>query len=167
MSPRTRAEALSAWRSIPESIAGAVRGLDATQLDQRNSRNGLSVREQTHHLVEAHVVASSIVIAALGMPGCTYDWSWMLPFGPWMDRLPYRSMPIEPSLEALRALNAWVAAVVGRVDDGLSREVQLRDSPDAELRRVTVADLLKQEIAHAEEHVAEIRATREQWRTGA
>ena len=90
----------------------------------------------------------------------------MLPFGPWMERLPYRSMPTQPSLEALRGLNAWVAAVVDRVDDGLSREVQLRDSPDAELRRVTVADVLQQEVDHSEEHVAEIRATREQSRTG-
>ena len=82
------------------------------------------------------MVASSIVIAALGMPGSTYDRSWMLPFGPWMERLPYKSLPIPASLAALRALNAWVAAVVGQLPDGLSREVCLRDSAEAELRRV-------------------------------
>ncbi len=166
MPPGARADVLSAWRSIPESLAGVVRGLDDSQLDLRNPRNNLTVREQTHHLVEAHVVASSIVIAGLGMPGSTYDWSWMMPFGPWMDRLPYRSMPIQPSLEALRALNAWVAAVVEGADQGLSREVRLRDSPEAEPRPVTVAEVLRQEVDHTEEHVAEIRATLKTSRSG-
>ena len=167
MPPGARTDVLSAWRSIPEVLSGAVRGLDDSQLDLRNPRNNLTVREQTHHLVEAHVVASSIVIAALGMPGSTYDWSWMMPFGPWMDRLPYRSMPLGPSLEALRALNAWLAAVVEGADQGLSREVRLRDSPEAEPRPVTVAELLRQEVDHTEEHVAEIRATLERSRSGA
>ena len=152
------ADVLTAFRSIPETIAGAVDGLDETQLDRRPA-DGLSVREQVHHMVEAHIVASSIVIAALGMPGSTYDWSWMLPFGPWMERLPYRSMPLRPSLETVRALNAWVASVIERLDDGLSRTVRLRDAPDAELRTVTVADVLQQEIDHTEEHVGKIRAT--------
>ncbi len=154
-SPR---DVLTAYRSIPQTIAAEVRGLDEMQLDRRLTE-GLSVREQVHHMVEAHVVASSIVIAALGMPGSTYDWSWMLPFGPWMDRLPYRRMPLGPSLEAVRAVNAWVGTVIEQLDDGLSRTVRLRDAPDAEPRTVTVADVLQQEIDHTTEYVGKIRAT--------
>ena len=153
---------LEAWRSIPAAIAEAVRDADDALLDRRISGSGMSIREQTHHLVEAHVVASSIVIAGLGMPGSTYDWSWMLPFGPWMERLPYRSLPLPVSLDALRALNAWVAAVVAGTQDGLSRELQLRDEPGAEPRRVSVADVLQQEVDHTAEHVAEIRAARQE-----
>lgn len=150
---------LATWRSIPKTIAEAVRDLPEETLDARHPKNGLSIREQTHHLVEAHIVASSIVIAALGMPGSVYDWSWMMPFGPWMERLPYRTMPLAVSLETLRTLNAWVGTVLGSLEDGLSREVRLRDSPDAEPRSVTVADVLQQEVDHMKEHVAEIRET--------
>ena len=64
----------------------------------------------------------------------------------------YRSKPLPPSLELLRALNAWVAAQVEPLADGLDREVQLRDAPDAAPRRVTVAEVLRQEVEHAAEH---------------
>jgi len=53
---------------------------------------------------EANVVAASIVIAALGSPGCTYDWSWMMPFGAWL----------------MGVLNAYVAAQIEPLSDGLT-----------------------------------------------
>ena len=152
-------DALAAWCAIPDTIAEVVRDLDDQALDRHNQKTGMSIRELAHHLVEAQIVAASIVIAGLGMPGSTYDWSWMLPFGPWMQRLPYRTMPLAASLEASRALSAWVATVAGGLDDALLREVQLRDAPDAALRRVTVADVLRQEVDHVREHVADIQET--------
>lgn len=161
MSPRADPpELLAAWSSIPEIVTGAVSGLGEEQLDLRADSDGWSIRETVHHLVEAQVVASSIVIAALGSEGCTYDWSWMLPGGSWVQRLGYGSMPLEPSLEALRGLNAFVATVVGRLEGGLRREVHLRDAPDADLRRVSVADVLQQEVDHTHEHLAQVRETR-------
>lgn len=74
------------------------------------------------------MVAASIIIATLGSPGCTYDWSWMMPFGPWLARLDYANKPIEPSVQLLSALNAYVVALVEPLPDGLAREVLLRDA---------------------------------------
>ena len=87
----------------------------------------MSIRETVHHIVEANVVAASIVLAALGSPGCIYDWSWMLPFGEWLERLRYDRKPLAPSLRLLEALNAYVVAQVEPLPDGLQRTVQLRD----------------------------------------
>jgi len=84
----------------------------------------MSPRETVHHLAEALVVAGSIVIAALGSPGSLYDWSWMMPFGPWMDRLRYDLKPLAPSLRLIDALNAYVAAQVEPLPDALGREVR-------------------------------------------
>ncbi len=147
---------LEAWKSIPHWIDDAFAHVDDASLDEPVDQEGLTRREVLHHLAEANVVAAGIVIAALGSPGCTYDWSWMMPFGAWLDRLDYRHKPIEPSRRLIEALNAYLAAQIGPLPDALERAIFLRDSPAAELRRVTVADVLRQEIDHAREHLARL-----------
>lgn len=142
------------WTAIPRLIEAAISGAAEARLDEPfgPEKFGFTRRQTVHHIAEANVVAASIVIAALGSPGCTYDWSWMMPFGPWLERLDYAHKPIEPTLRLLDALNAYVVAQVEPLSDGLERDVYLRDGPDAELRRVTVADVLRQEIDHVHEH---------------
>lgn len=114
-------------------------------------------RELVHHVVEANVVAAGIVVAGLGSPGCTFDGSWMLPSGPWLDRMRYRDKPVEPALRLLEALNAYVAAQVEPLPDGLRRALFLRDEPGAAPRRTTVGEVLLQEMLHARERL--VRAT--------
>ena len=109
-------------------------------------------------MVEANVVAASIVVAGLGASSPVYDWSWMMPFGPWMDRMRYDRKPIAPALALLDAINAWVVAQVEPLEDGLDREIRLRDAPGKEVRSTTVADVLVQEADHAREHAEELRA---------
>ena len=156
--------ALERWTAIPDLMLESIRGLDAQALDLRREPDKWSIGELVHHLIEAQVIATSIVVAALGSPGCTYDWSWMLPGGSWMERLGYRSKPLDNPQPMLRALNAYTASLAGAPADGLAREVYLRDAPDAELRKMSVAEVLLQEFRHAEEHVEEIRKTRQHHR---
>ena len=149
--------ALKAWRSIPGLMQELVGGRTAEELDSREG-NGMSPREVLHHVAEANAVAASIVIAALGSPGSLYDWSWMQPSGDWMKRLEYERKPIAPALSLLEALNAYVAALVEPLHDGLARPVRLRDAPGAEPRSVTVADVLLAEAEHARQHIDEARS---------
>ncbi len=149
--------ALEAWKSIVLLVHGLVDGLDEEELDRRPSPTSMSVRETVHHVAEANVVAASIVIAALGSPGSVYDWSWMLPFGEWMERLRYDRKPLAPTMRLLDALNAYVVAQLEPLSDGLARQVHLRDQPGGELRTVSVAQVLQQEAAHAREHCEEAR----------
>jgi len=160
MQEREPAAPLTAWRSIVPRVQWLVDGLSDEELDRRPEGAPMSVRETVHHLVEAQVVAGSIVIAALGSPGCVYDWSWMWPFGPWMERLRYREKPLAPSLRLMEALNAYVVAQVEPLPDGLEREVWLRDEPQKEPRRTTVAGVLLAEAEHAREHGQELGAPR-------
>jgi hypothetical protein len=149
---RRRVDIIAEWKTIPRLLDGVI---SAGNLDEPYGpeKFGLTRRQTVHHIAEANVVAAGIIIAALGSPGCTFDWSWMMPFGPWLARLDYAHKPIEPARQLLEALNVYVAAQIAPLPDGLSREVLLRDAPDAELRRVTVADVLRQEIDHVREHV--------------
>jgi hypothetical protein len=155
----TRTDPLREWRSIVGLVEARIADVAAAELDRR-PRDSMTLRETVHHIVEANIVAASIVVSALGSPGCTYDWSWMMPFGPWMDRLRYDRQPVDVSLRLLRALNDWVAAVIEPLPDGLQREVRLRDAPDAGLRTATVAEVLLQEAEHARGHLPPRPATR-------
>jgi hypothetical protein len=152
--------ALDAWRSLVPLVHGMVEGLSDADLDRRPDESSMSIRETVHHLVEANVVAGSIVIAALGSPGSVFDWSWMMPFGPWMERMGYDRKPLAPSLRLLDALNEYVVAQLDPLADGLDRTVRLRDQPGGELRTATVAEVLLQEAEHAREHVEEARPSR-------
>jgi hypothetical protein len=144
-------DALEGWRAIPGLVEAA---LSRGTLDELFEKNPMTLRELVHHVVEANVVAASIVIAGCGAPGTTYDWSWMLPFGPWMDRMAYRDKPIESALRLMHALNAYVAEQLELLPDGLGRELALRDTPGGEPRRVTIADVLRQEVEHARGHLS-------------
>jgi hypothetical protein len=144
---------LDRWRALAGSIRARVAGLADEDLDHRPAPDAMTLRETVHHLTEAQVVAASIVTAALGSPGSVYDWHWMMPFGDWMERLRYDRKPIGPALDLLDALGTWVAAQIEPLADGLAREVRLRDAPDAELRTVTVAEVLEEEIEHARHHL--------------
>jgi hypothetical protein len=146
-------DALAAWKRIVIDVRRLARAGD---LDERLGSS--SLRETVHHVVEANVVAASIVIAALGSPGCTYDWSWMMPFGPWMKRMRYDRKPLGPTLRLLSALNAYVVAQIAPLPGALRRPVFLRDTPRGRRRRVTVADILLQEADHASDEVAEALA---------
>jgi hypothetical protein len=113
----------------------------------------MSIRETVHHLVEANLVASNIVIAALAKSGSTYDWTWVNPGGPWISRLGYSRAPIGPALSTLESLTRHFAALFSVVGDGLKRTVKLYDSPGAPHYTKTVAQLLLDEVNHAREHL--------------
>ncbi len=68
----------------------------------------------------------------------TYDWSWVWPNVDWMQRMGYCKTPIAPALKTLRALCDYYAILITNIPDGLSREVQLLDSPSAQLYSKTV-----------------------------
>jgi hypothetical protein len=151
---------LRAWLEISHAIDKALEGLREDGLDLRGGPDGWSIRETVHHLVEANLVASNIVIAALARNGGVYDWSWLNPDAAWMQRMGYSTAPIRPALDALQALCEHVTALIRGIPDGLRRQVQLLDAPGAELYTKTVEDLLRQEVEHAEEHLGTVARTR-------
>ena len=151
-------EVLKAWVKIPNAIENVIEGLTEDELDARGGPNGWSIRETVHHLVEANLVAASIVIAALGKSGCTYDWSWLNPDSAWMERMGYRTAPVKPAIETLRALTRHLSGVIEAAPDATRREVKLLDAPGAKLRVVSVGEILAEEVRHVAEHLQELSA---------
>ena len=85
-----------------------------------------------------------------------------MPNTSWMRRVGYDRAPVGPALETLKALCRHISGLIGTSPDASGREVKLLDAPGAELRTMTVDDVLRQEIEHAEQHLAEVAETRKE-----
>jgi hypothetical protein len=153
-------DAVRGWLSLPGNIEKALEGLAEKDLDLRGGAEGWSIRETVHHIVEANLVASNILIAGLAKSGTVYDWSWVTPDASWMERVGYNRAPLRPALQALRALSEHLAELIRASADGLVRQVQLLDAPGAKPYTKTIKDLLTQQIEHAEGHLRTVAETR-------
>ncbi|HEY2323935.1 MAG TPA: hypothetical protein VGJ82_13855 [Thermoanaerobaculia bacterium] len=114
----------------------------------------VSERETVHHLLEANLVASNMILAALGTDGYEFDWSWLVPDEQWVKRLGYGDVAVEPAIELFRALTKYFSALLGRDPSLLQRTIRLRNSGDSEPYVITVAEILAREVEHAREHLS-------------
>ncbi len=151
-----RRPVLARWRRVSSRLRRAVAGRSRRDLAARGGSEGWSAAEYVHHLVEANLVAASIVVAALGRPGSTYDWSWLFPDRAWMARLGYGRLSVGPALDLFEALSAHVAGLVAGARGGLSSPVRLRGSA-GRVRRTTVERVLRDECDHADHHLRDLR----------
>lgn len=145
------------WMDITNSIRRATEGLSEHEIDFRGGPEEWSIRETVHHLVEANLIASNIIIAAMANSGGSYDWSWVNPDRSWMRRMGYDKAPVEPALATLEALSAHVKGLLGIRGEARACEIQLLDEPGAEPRSVTIGEVLEEEINHARQHLKEIK----------
>lgn len=154
-------EPLTEWNRIPGRIRKSIRGLNETDLGLRGGSEGWSIRETVHHLVEANLVASNMIIAALATNGCKYDWTWVNPDKSWMRRVGYDTAHVGPAIETLRALCRHISGLVVGQPDALARTVKLNDAPGAKRYVMTIEKILWQQVEHVQDHLGEIRDTRE------
>ena len=155
---RSNAATLAAWRAIPRRIRAVTRGLSAAGLDRRGGSEDWSIREYVHHLIEANLVASTIVVAALGSPGCRYDWSWMWPSRKWMRRLGYSKAPLEPAIQFLESLTAHLGGLLARSPRKLTLRVRVAGTRSSRGKLTTVRKVLQDEVEHADHHLGDVAA---------
>lgn len=148
------------WLRLPETIEKAIAGLGNDELDHKVRKDAMSPRETALHLVEANIVACSMMIAALGASGSTYDWSWLYPNSAWIERMGYGNAPVEPALAALKGLCRHFANLINARPDALRCEIRLFDSPGAETYTLSVAGILRQELDHAAEHLGDLETSK-------
>ena len=134
-------------------------GVSKAQLDRRAEPDAMSAAETVHHIAEANIVAASMIIAAIGKDGATYDWSWLYPNLEWVKRMGYAKAPIEPAVTTLRAMNEHIANLVKANPKVLKRKVTLFDTPGDETYTMTVEEIMRHEVSHAREHLNELKVS--------
>jgi len=151
---------LTAYLRLPSRIRAAIRGLEENELDLRGGSEGWSIRETVHHLVEANLIASNMILAALANDGQEFDWTWVHPNKRWMQRLGYDKASVGPAIAMLGAIGKHLAQLLDDRPAALERTVSLNDSPGAERYTKTVEEILAQEVEHAAGHLGDVQAIR-------
>ena len=154
-------DALTAYEQIPAKIASAIARIPSDKLDSSGGTSEMSLRETIHHLVEANIVAASMMIAALGSAKATYDWSWLWPGRDWCDRMHYDAVPLDASVATLNGLVQHIANIVHLRDDAALLKVSVHDTPGATPYFLTIAQIIDKEAKHVDEHLGEMVITRE------
>ncbi len=144
------------WRAIGDAVRASLEALGEDELDGRRTPEAMTARETAHHIAESNIIACSMIIAALGASGATYDWSWLYPNTEWVERMLYADLDVAPAIEALTAMNGQVANMIEAREDALACEVTLFDKPGGEPYKWTVEKILSHEVEHARGHLAEL-----------
>ena len=152
---------LSDWLQVSRALEIALEGLTEDDLNLRGGPDDWSIRETVHHLVESTLVACTIVIAAVGTGGCTLDCSWLNPDRAWMERMGYRGA-VAPAIEVLSPLCRYISALLSAAPDALRREIKLLGAPGTEPYQMTVEQIIRVEVEHAQHHLRGIEETLKQ-----
>jgi len=150
---------LAAYEQIPEKISAALCSVLDDKLEIRCAKSQMSLRETVHHIVEANIVAASMMIAALGSDRATLHWAWLWPGRDWGDRMHYDPVPPEAALTTLDGLIQHIVNMIRVRDDAGERKVSVHDLPGDTPYFRTIAEILVQEAKHVDEHLDEIMST--------
>jgi len=150
-------ELLRSWRRIPRQVERTVRGLSREELAARKEKKMMSIHETVHHVVESNIIAASMIIAAIGNDGATYDWSWLYPNLVWIKRMGYAKAPIKPAIQMLECMNEHIANLVRVNPKVLKRKVTLFDKPGGDTHTMTVEEIMHHESSHAIDHLKEVQ----------
>ena len=155
---RTSVQPLSDWLQVSRALESALEGLTEDDLNLRGGPDGWSIRETVHHVVESNLVACTIVIAAVGTGGCTFDCSWLNPDRAWMERMGYRGA-VASAIEVLSPLCRYISSLLSAAPDALRGEIKLLGAPGTEPYQMTVEQMIRLEVEHAEHHLRGIDET--------
>lgn len=147
---------LRSWRRIPRQVEKTVRGLSKEEIESRKSRDFMSIHETVHHVAEANIIAASMIIAAIGKDGTTYDWTWLYPNLDWIKRCGYAQAPIKPVIKMLDCMNEHIANLVRVNPKVLKRKVTVYDTPGGKKYTMTVEEIMNHEVSHAIDHLKEV-----------
>jgi hypothetical protein len=153
---RALVQPLSDWLQVPPALEIALAGLTEDDLNLRGGPEGWSIREHVHHLVESNLAACTIVIAALGTGGCTFDLSWLNSDPAWMERTKYNRVAVATAMEVLSPVCRYAAALLGAAPEALRHEIKLLGAPGTEPYPMTVEQMIGLEVEHAQKHFRDI-----------
>jgi hypothetical protein len=155
-------------RIIVEYVAGldrleaVLKGLADAGLDVARAEGKWTIREIIHHVVDAEVIWSVGLKAALGNSGCTFDISWYPPDNAWAGTMEYARLPVANAIEFLRATRNHTAQLVKHMpDDAWERHLVFVAPGLDENLKCTVGWIIDWQTRHLDLHVEQIRETRQ------
>jgi uncharacterized damage-inducible protein DinB len=148
----------------PEQLEAVLQGLSGSQLDLSRAEGKWTIRQIVHHIADAEDLWETVIKAALGNTGCTFDISWYIPDNKCAAPLDYANRPIDDAVELFKAVRRCIAEMVKHLPDARERSALITrtiDKDQAQSFTFTVEKMLSWQIQHLEIHLEQIRETRE------
>ena len=151
---------METYKAGPEQLDAALEGLSGSQLDLSRAEGKWTIREIVHHIMDAEDLWETVIKAALGNTGCTFDIKWYIPDNKCAVPLGYANRPIHEAVELFNAVRRYIADMVKHLPNALERSVII-NFDRIRGKTFTVDEMLNWQIQHLEIHLEQIRETRE------
>jgi len=149
-----RQKAIAEIAALPQRLSDAVKNLNDEQLDTPYRPDGWTVRQVVHHVADSHINAFVRLKLALTEERPTVAGYDEKKFA----ELPDTRLPVDVSLQLLRALHArWVALYQEMPDDAWARTFRHPEYPEP----LTLDWQVQMYAWHSRHHVAHITALRQ------
>jgi len=153
---------IAAYAAGTEQLDTALEGLSESQLDLSRAEGKWTIRQIVHHIGDAEEIWGTVIKAALGNSGCTFDISWYIPDNKCAVPLDYAARPIHDAVELFRAVRRHIAVMVKHLPDARERSVLLaRNNDKLQDKTFKVEEIINWQNRHLEIHIKQIRETRE------
>lgn len=147
---------MAAYEAGSAKLDAALNGLTESQLDLSRAEGKWTIREIVHHIADVEDIWETAVKAALGNPGCTFDFGWYVPDNKCAPFLEYNRRPIREAVKLFKALRHYLADMLKQLPDPWERKLTLTRSNDDVEKTLTVTEILNWQILHLDIHIKQI-----------
>jgi uncharacterized damage-inducible protein DinB len=153
---------LQQYADLPPQLKKALHGLSVSDYSLARQEGKWTIREIVQHLVDADSLVHTLVLVALGNPGCVYDQTWYKIDNSWAQILKYQQRSIDLAIALYKANHQSLVELLKILPDSLERYIILRWAKDPTGSKITVNQLIQSRIQHTQHHLAQIIETRRQ-----
>ena len=144
-----------------EQLEAALAGLSEADLDRSREEGKWTTRQIVHHIVDAEDLWETVIKAALGNPGCTFDISWYIPDNKCAEPLDYATRPIADAVELFKAVRRHVVQMITHLPGAWDRNIVIRRDVDIpEGKEFTIGAIIGFQVIHLARHLQQIREAR-------
>ena len=155
-SKKEKSDVLQKYRSLATSLENIISEFSEEELDFKPD-NKWSVRQIVHHIVDSDAIVKTMIFAAVGNPGCTYDQSWYQIDNTWVSTMAYDQRDVSLAVSVFHANISHLENLLLQIPKAWSSFLLFKWPKNPEGIKLTVEYLVNSRIHHAEHHINRIR----------
>jgi len=114
------------------------------------------VRQIVHHIVDSDAIVKTMIFAAIGNPGCTYDQSWYQTDNEWISTMAYERRDVSYAVSLLQANINHLENLLKQLPEAWDCFLIYKWPKNPEGIKLSVDYLINSRIQHAEHHINRI-----------
>ncbi len=137
----------------------ALAGLSETELNTALDDDHWTIRQIVHHVADGDDLWKTGIKSAFGSnEPFNMKWYWDISQDNWVELWHYATREVEPSLTLLEANREHIIQLLTVIPNALEQDITV-NWPEGQ-QKGTVRDVIKMQVGHIADHIAEIYAIR-------